>query len=227
MRVLLIEDDTALCEAITLHLKKEGYQTDICGNGEDAVYYIEKHTQDVIVLDRMLPGKDGLSILNDIRDQGITTPVIMVTAMNGINDRIDGLDGGADDYLVKPFAMDEFLARIRALLRRPRNMKNTPLLSYKDISLDTSIYMVSKGEKQISLSKREGAFLEYLMLNQENIVTREQILNRVWGLNTFVEDGNIDNYISFLRRRLKALDTHVCIKTVHGIGYRLEYSSHA
>lgn len=227
MRVLLIEDDAALCEAVALHLKKEGYQTDICDNGEDAVYFIEKYTQDVIVLDRMLPGKDGLSILNDVRSRGITTPVIMVTAMNGINDRIDGLDGGADDYLVKPFAMEELLARIRALLRRPRNMKNTSLLTYRDITLDTSIYTLSKGDKEISLSKREGAFLEFLLLNKENIVTREQILNRVWGLNTFVEDGNIDNYISFLRRRLRALDTAVCIRTIHGIGYRLEYPCHA
>lgn len=223
MRVLLVEDDTSLCEAIEVHFNKEGYGTDICSNGAEAMYYIDKFTHDIIILDRMLPEKDGLSILEEIRNQGITTPVIMVTAMNGINDRIDGLDGGADDYLVKPFAMDELLARIRALLRRPRKMEKARVLGYQDIILDTDTYVVTRGDKNISLSKKEGALLEFLLLHKESVLTREQILNRVWGLNSFVEDGNIDNYIFFLRRRLRALDTKVAIKTIHGIGYRLEY----
>ncbi len=222
MRLLLVEDDEELCEAVAVHLKKEGYESDICNNGEDAFYYISKFTHDVIVLDRMLPGVDGLSILGNIRRHGITTPVIMVTAMNGINDRIDGLDGGADDYLVKPFVVEELLARIRALLRRPRKMANPEVIKYADIILDTNTYVISREEKNISLSKKEGALLEFFLLHKETILTREQILNRVWGLNCFVEDGNIDNYIFFLRRRLKALDTNVIIKTVHGIGYRLE-----
>ncbi len=227
MRILLIEDDAELCKAIEVHLKKECYQTDICNSGTDAMYYIEKFIHDVIVLDRMLPGRDGLSLLNDLREHGITTPVIMVTAMNGINDRIDGLDGGADDYLVKPFAMNELMARIRALLRRPRKIENSQCLTCDDLSFDPSTYVVAKGAKKLSLSKGEGALLEFMLLNKDNILTREQILNRVWGLNDFVEEGNLDNYIYFLRRRLKALDTTVSIKTVHGIGYRLEYQPHA
>lgn len=226
MRILLIEDDSELSKAIQVHLKKEGYQTDICNDGNDAIFYINKFTHDIIILDRMLPGKDGLSLLNDLRGQGITTPVIMVTAMNGINDRIDGLDGGADDYLVKPFAMNELMARIRALLRRPRKIDNSQYLTCKDLILDTSTYVLTKDEKKLSLSKREGALLEFMLINKDNILTREQIINRVWGLNDFVEDGNLDNYIYFLRRRLKAMDTAVSIKTIHGIGYRLEYSSH-
>ena len=222
MRVLLVEDDTELSEAVAVHLKKDGYESDICDNGEDAIYYIQKCTHDVIVLDRMLPGKDGLSILQDLRQNGNTTPVILVTAMNGVNDRIDGLDGGADDYLIKPFAMDELLARLRALLRRPRKMENETIITYKDITLNIHTYVLSSADKTVSLSKKEGALLECFLLHKEAILTREQILDRVWGLNNFVEDGNLDNYIFFLRRRLRALNTTVCIKTVYGIGYRLE-----
>ncbi|HEX3022753.1 MAG TPA: response regulator transcription factor, partial [Lachnospiraceae bacterium] len=148
--------------------------------------------------------------------------VIMVTAMNGINDRIDGLDGGADDYLVKPYVMEELLARIRALLRRPRTIENQDTLSYKDLEFNRNTVTASCGESNTSLSKREGALLEYFLMNKEQILTREQILSRVWGMDSFVEDGNIDNYIFFVRRRLKAINTKVCIKTIHGVGYRLE-----
>lgn len=222
MRLLLIEDDIELCEAIGVHLKKEGYELDICNNGEDANYYIQNVSHDAIILDRMLPGVNGLSILAKIREVGDMTPVIMVTAMNGIHDRIDGLDGGADDYLVKPFAMEELLARIRALLRRPRKMENVDHLGYQDITLYNNTNILTNGRSDISLSKKEGALLEYLLLNKEVILTREQILSRVWGKDCFVEDGNIDNYIFFLRRRLKALNAKVAIKTIHGIGYRLE-----
>lgn len=221
MRILLVEDDKELGEAIMVHLKA-AYEVDICNNGDEALYYVCKFTHDLIILDRMLPGMDGLTIMEQIRKKGFTTPVIMVTAMNGINDRIDGLDGGADDYLVKPFAMEELQARIRALLRRPRAIENPVCLNFEDISFDTNTFIVSRGEKKIPLSKREGALLEFFLLHKEVILTREQILNRVWGLDCFVEDGNIDNYIFFLRRRLKALETRVIIKTIHGIGYRLE-----
>jgi len=222
MRILLIEDDKELCEATMVHLKKEAYEVDICNNGDEALYYVCKFSHDLIILDRMLPGMDGLTIMEQIRKKGFTTPVIMVTAMNGINDRIDGLDGGADDYLVKPFAMEELQARIRALLRRPRTIENQDSLKFQNICLDVSTYIASNGEKKISLSKREGALLEFFLLHKEIILTREQILDRVWGPDCFVEDGNIDNYIFFLRRRLKALEADVVIKTIHGIGYRLE-----
>lgn len=227
MRLLMIEDDEELCEAVAVHLKKEGYELDICHNGDEVSYYLSSFTHDVIILDRMLPGADGLTILENIRNQGITTPVIMVTAMNGINDRIDGLDGGADDYLVKPFEVQELQARIRALLRRPRKMENSGVLNFQDIELNINTFVAACGDRSVSLSKREGSLMEFFLLHKEQILTREQILNRVWGLDCFVEDGNIDNYIFFLRRRLKALDTKVSIKTVHGIGYRLESKEHA
>lgn len=227
MRLLLIEDDEELCEAVALHLKKEGYELDICHNGDDAAYYISSVTYDVVILDRMLPGVDGLTLLQKIRSQGNTIPVIMVTAMNGIYDRIDGLDGGADDYLVKPFVVEELLARIRALLRRPRKIENAAVLNYADIELNINTVVASCGNKSVSLSKREGALLEYFLMHKEQILTREQILSRVWGMDNFVEDGNIDNYIFLIRRRLKALETQVSIKTVHGIGYRLENKEYA
>lgn len=227
MRLLMIEDDEELCEAVAVHLKKEGYELDFCHNGDEVSYYLTGFAHDVIILDRMLPGTDGLTILESIRRRGNTTPVIMVTAMNGINDRIDGLDGGADDYLVKPFEVQELQARIRALLRRPRKMESPGILNYMDIELNTSSYTAVCGGKKVSLSKREGALLEFFLLHKDQILTREQILLRVWGPDCFVEDGNIDNYIFFLRRRLKAMDSKVGIKTVHGIGYRLEMKEHA
>ncbi len=225
MRLLLIEDDKELCDAVAVHLKKEGYELDICNEGNDVFYYIAGNNHDLIILDRMLPGMDGLTILDKLRGKGLTTPVIMVTAMNGINDRIDGLDTGADDYLVKPFVVEELLARIRALLRRPRKMENANLLKFGDISFDSYTNVAARGENTITLSKREGALLEYFLLNKGQILARDQILNRVWGKDNFVEDGNIDNYIFLLRRRLKALNTGTVIKTIHGIGYQLEYKT--
>jgi DNA-binding response OmpR family regulator len=225
MRLLLIEDDRELCEAIAVHIKKEGYELDICNDGSDALFYISRSNYDVIILDRMLPGMDGLTILKRMRSKEIATPVIMVTAMNGINDRIDGLDTGADDYLTKPFVEEELLARIRALLRRPRKMENSEVLQYQDITLDVSTYIVTCKEKSISLSKKEGNLLEFFLLHKEQILNRDQILNRVWGMDSYVENGNIDNYIFLLRRRLKALNTAAVIRTVHGIGYQLEYKA--
>ena len=227
MRLLLIEDDKELCNAVEGYLKKEGYEIDICHDGESVTYYLSNFIHDVIILDRMLPGMDGLTILEQIRGKKIGTPVIMVTAMNGINDRIDGLDAGADDYLVKPFAVEELEARIRALLRRMRKIENNVFLTFEDLLLDTRSFVLSNGAHKISLSKREGALLEFFLLNQNQILTREQILSRVWGPDNFVEDGNIDNYIYFLRRRLKAVQSQTAIKTIHGIGYQLEKVNHA
>ena len=177
MRLLLIEDDEALCEAVELHLKKDGYEMDICHDGRDAFYYLSNLSYEVIILDRMLPGVDGLTLLQRIRSQGNVTPVIMVTAMNGINDRIDGLDSGADDYLVKPYVVEELQARIRALLRRPRKIEDTRTLDYADIEFNIDTLAVSCGNERVSLSKREGALLEYLLMNGEwTILLRMEIL---------------------------------------------------
>lgn len=221
MRILMVEDDKELCRAVAFQLERENYDYDLCHNGQDAFYYIERFSHDLLILDRMLPEMDGLALLQKIRDRGIGVPVIMVTAMNGIHDRVDGLDSGADDYLVKPFDMEELLARIRALLRRPRKIEALDCISYQELVLDKMHSTLTMDDRSVNVSKRESALLEFFMLNPEQILTREQILSRIWG-DTFVEDGNIDNYIYFLRRRLKAIKAWVEIKTIHGIGYRME-----
>lgn len=224
MRILLIEDDKELCDAVQVQLENEGYTVDLCHNGEEALLFALAASHDMIILDRMLPKVDGLTILHSIRKKGITTPVIMVTAMNDIGDRIDGLDSGADDYVVKPFDVEELKARIRALFRRPKAIEDIEQLNYANIILDTNKKLLKSPTGSCSLSKRESSLLEYFIRNKNRTLPREQILSHVWGPNSFVEDGNLDNYIHFLRRRLKAVNSDANIITIHSVGYRLEES---
>ncbi|MGN6711840.1 response regulator transcription factor [Anaerocolumna jejuensis] len=224
MRILVIEDNKDLCDSMCFQLQNEGYTTDTCYTGEHALYYAMQQSYDVIILDRMLPVMDGLSILKAIRQKNINVPVIMVTAMDGIHNRIDGLDSGADDYLVKPFAIEELLARIRALVRRPQKIEQTEVITFSNLSLDVKQQYIKAGDKTCSLSKRETELLEYFIRNSNQILTREMILAHVWGPDNFVEEGNLDNYIHFLRRRLKSVLSSVQIKTIHSVGYRLEES---
>ena len=221
MKILLIEDDSDLCSALHATLKKEGYEADICVRGDDAIYYASSSSYDVLILDRMLPSLDGLSVLQILRRNGITTPVIMVTAMNGIHDRIDGLDAGADDYLVKPFDIGELLARIRALVRRPPVLNQNELLTYSNFTLNTSLHTLRTEYKTVTLSNKETRLLEFLIRNKGQILTREQLITRVWGIDSMIEDGNLDNYIYFIRRRLKSANCKAEIKTIHSVGYQL------
>jgi two-component system OmpR family response regulator len=222
MRILVIEDNKDLCDAMCFQLRNEGYITDSRYTGEDALYYVLQQSYDVIILDRMLPVMDGLTILKTLRQKNSNVPVIMVTAMDGLHDRVDGLDSGADDYLVKPFDMEELLARIRALVRRPPKIEQTEILCYTNMKLDIKKQLLLEEENTCSLSRRETELLEYFMRNQNQVISRERILSHVWGPDTIVESGNLDNYIYFLRRRLKSVTSSVRIKTVHGVGYRLE-----
>lgn len=222
MKLLLVEDDLNLCDALEEQLKVAGYEVDIFHNAITARYYLTATSHDMVLLDRMLPGKDGVTFLSEIRKNQIMVPVILITAMNGIYDRVDGLDAGADDYLVKPFAMEELFARIRALARRPRQIEAANCLKFGDLTYNIDRKIVKKGEENYILSKKESSLLEFFMRNSNQVVTREQILDRVWGADGNVEDGNIDNYIHFLRKRLKGIESDVLIKTVYGIGYRLE-----
>ncbi len=221
MKILLIEDDEDLCAALSVSLKKEGFDVDISMNGEDAIYYATSVSYDIIILDRMLPKLDGLSLLQLIRKKNITTPVILVTAMSGISDRIDGLDAGADDYLVKPFDIGELLARIRALVRRPRELNNTNTLQFSNFTLNIDLHTLTTETKTVTLSNKEVKLLEFLIKNKGQVLTRDQMIERVWGLDTFVEDGNLDNYIYLVRRRLKAANCKAQIKTIHSVGYQL------
>jgi DNA-binding response OmpR family regulator len=222
MRILIIEDDKALCSILEYQFKKNGMELDCCYNGENAFYYACKQVYDIIVLDRMLPGKDGISILKELRKQNIATPVIMLTAMGSLKNRIEGLDTGADDYLTKPFEVDELLARIRALARRPVKISNTTELSFSDFCLNESTVELIRENESCTLSKREYDLLSFLIKNKGQILTREILLSRVWGSNSFVTDGNLDNFICFLRKRLRSVHSHATIKTIRSIGYRLE-----
>lgn len=222
MRILIIEDDEQLSEALKLQLEHNGFQTDCITNGTDAVYYALQNIYDVIILDRMLPCMDGLTILKLLRENQIHTPVILATAIDSVSERIAGLDCGADDYIVKPYDFGELLARIRALQRRPVSLGNTELLAYDDLSFHTGSHKLNSHNKDVQLSRRESVLMEYFLKNPEQTLPRQLIYTRVWGPDGEVEDGNLDTYIYYLRKHLRSLDSRVRIATVHGIGYRLE-----
>jgi DNA-binding response OmpR family regulator len=220
MLILIVEDDIELCNITKQSLLREGYNVESCHNGAEALSCLLQYSYDLVILDRLLPGLDGVSIMKKLRETGNNLPVIMVTALDGINDRIDGLDSGADDYLVKPFAISELTARIRALLRRPRTMEIMNTVSFGDLMLNPFELTLTCHSKHIKISKKESMLLEYLILNQTQTLTREQIILRVWG-DSEVEEGNLDTYVYFLRRHLKSLYSKVVVKTVHGLGYHL------
>ncbi len=226
MRLLLIEDDRQLHDSMKNQLLEQGYAVDGCYTGEDGLYLGLQYSYDLIILDRMLPEVDGITILKTIRSKKVTTPIILVTALNGLTDKITGLDSGADDYLPKPFAMEELFARIRALLRRPVSLELEEKLSYADITFYPMTRSLSTLTSHCELSKKESALLELFLRNKNQVLTRELILARIWGSDNEVSDGNIDNYISFLRRRLRTVKSHVKIITIHGIGYRMEEETH-
>lgn len=222
MRILIIEDNKDLCDSIDFHLQNQGYNTDVCYTGEDALYYVLQRSYDVIILDRMLPVMDGLTILRKIRSNQILVPVIMVTAMDRINDRVDGLDSGADDYIVKPFAIEELLARVRALARRPHHIVRTNTLTFENLTFDVILQEIRTPTKSLPLSKRESDLLEYFMRHPNQVLHREQIFAHVWGPDNFVESGNLDNYMHFLRRHLRSVNANINIKTIHNIGYTMQ-----
>lgn len=222
MRILVIEDDQDLCRLICLSLKQNGYSADSCQTGNDGLFYAKNQVYDAIILDRMLPELDGLTVLESLRRHGVFTPVILATALDGLHDRINGLDAGADDYLVKPFAVEELIARIRAVTRRPGNRPVSSCLTAFGLSLDPDSHRMDYGGTSLTLSKKESALLEYFMKNPGQTLPRSMILSYVWGSCSEVEEGNLDNYIYFLRRRLKSLDAPAKLVTVHGVGYRLE-----
>jgi DNA-binding response OmpR family regulator len=221
MRLLLVEDDADLALALKQRLIQEGYDCDVCFNGADAAFYLQNGGYSAAVLDRMLPEKDGLTILREMRSAGNETPVLMLTALDAVKDRTDGLDAGADDYLVKPFAMPELLARIRALIRRPPVLREESLLRFADLALDTRQCKLTCAQSDQTLSRKETAVLELFFEHPERVLSRAELLSHVWGGDEAVEDGNVDNYIYFLRRRLKTARSRASIKTVHGVGYQL------
>ncbi len=222
MRILIIEDDKSLAETLRFQLERNHFETDVCYDGEEGLHFIEQQSHDLILLDRMLPSLDGISVLRITREKNIPTPIIFVTALGALNDKVTGLDCGADDYLVKPFDFEELLARIRCILRRPTKWEGSKPLEIGDISYDIQQKMLRCGSASCSLSAREGDLMEFFLRNPGQTIPRASILSKVWGPDAEVEDGNLDNYIYFLRRRLKSVKSSLQLKTIRGIGYQLE-----
>lgn len=226
MRILVVEDDEKLCGIICAHLNNSGFPTDSCHNGAEAYEMTVQYEYDLVLLDRMLPEKDGVSIVAEMRKNGDRTPVLMVTALNAVNDKVDGLDAGADDYLAKPFELTELSARIRALLRRPAVYNSKNELDCGGVRFIPSELKLVSEKAEISLSSRESALLEYFIRHDGQTLNREKIICSVWGADTEIENGNLDNYVYFLRRRLKAAESGATVKTVYGIGYKPEINRH-
>lgn len=223
MNILMIEDDKELCEAVSFRLEQEGFSVTACHDGEEGLYYMQESPFDLVILDRMLPHMNGIEVLKEARSRQIRTPVLMLTALGELNDRLTGLNGGADDYMVKPFAFEELLARIRCLLRRPAVYQDSvKSISLGDVSFVPETRTLSSREKTCTLSSREGELMEVFLRNPGQTLPRQLLLSRVWGLEADVEEGNLDNYIHFLRRRLKTVESTMQIRTVRGIGYQLE-----
>lgn len=223
MKILLIEDDASLCESLSFQLEKEGFSVNVCHDGEESLDWIDQQAHDLILLDRMLPHLDGVSVLKTMRKKNYNTPVILLTALGELNDKIEGLDSGADDYIVKPFAFEELMARIRSICRRPRIWESSKNITFGDLTFDAgSNQLYGRNHDSCSLSKREGDLLNAFLQNKNQTLTREILLNRIWGLDADIDGGNLDNYIHFLRRRLKTVGSSVSLKTIRGVGYRLE-----
>jgi DNA-binding response OmpR family regulator len=220
MRLLVVEDEPALLSVIVKQLGKKGYQVDACDNGMEAEDYLALAEYDCVVLDRMLPGKDGVSILKKFRSLGKSTPVLLLTAMDSISHRVEGLDAGADDYLVKPFSFEELFARVRALTRRSFTQKDA-VLRAADLELNTSRGTVRRGEQDIALSAKEYSLLEYLMRNQGIVLSRDQIISHVWSFDFEGDSNVVDVYIRYLRRKMDKGFTPLLIHTIRGRGYLL------
>lgn len=222
MKILVIEDDQALCSAIAYWLRARHYEVDICHDGAEGDYYRKEGGYDCILLDRMLPGLDGIGLLRNMRAEADRTPVILITALGALSDKLCGLDCGADDYLVKPFELEELEARIRSVTRRHFGTDANNALHFGDLSYLPEEFTLSGPGGLAILSKKEGLVMETFLLSAGKTLTRETIQNRVWGLYSDVEQTNLDNYIRFLRKRLNSLKSTVKIANVWGVGYRME-----
>ena len=218
MRILVVEDEKKIASFIKRGLKEQNYSVDVIYDGEEGLFMAEVNDYDLIVLDLMLPGKDGLTLCRELRGKGVDVPVLMLTARDAVNDKISGLDAGADDYLTKPFAFGEFLARVRALTRRTQQVKTTTL-KVADLELNQVTHKVTRAGKAIQLTGTEYALLEYLMVNVNQVVTRTMISEHVWN-DDFDSFSNIINvYINYLRKKIDADFDKKLIHSLRGVGY--------
>lgn len=222
MRILLVEDEKRMAQALCELLRLENYEVDHHTNGFEGFLAIQSNIYDIVILDVMLPGMNGYDIARKIRSKGITTPILMLSAKAELDDKVMGLDSGADDYLTKPFMTKELLARIRALGRRVLGTTDG-ILSFADITLDTGTLTLScvTNNQSVRLSEKEYRILEYMIVNSGQILTREQLAAKIWGFDSNAEYNNVEVYMSFTRKKLAFVGTKTEIKAVRGIGYEL------
>lgn len=220
MRILVVEDEQKIARFIKKGLVEEGYAVDIACNGEEALSYAASAPYDLIILDLLLPKIDGITVCRRLRESSLATPILMLTAKDSIEDRVSGLDAGADDYLVKPFAFAELLARIRALLRRPQGATSS-ILQVADLSLDLARHRAERSGAPIELTPTEYALLEYLMRNPCQVLSRTQIMQHVWNYDFFAGSNIVDVYIRYLRKKIDEGHDKKLIRTVRGAGYTI------
>ncbi len=226
MRLLLVEDDTALREILRKRLVQEGYAVDACGDGSEELEYAVSAPYDGIILDIMLPGIDGLTILSNLRARGMDTAVLLLTARDAVNDRVRGLDCGADDYLTKPFAYEELSARLRAMMRRHAPSRS-PVLRVGELEIDTTTRSVHRGGRVVSLTAKEYALLEYMMRNAGQVLTPGQIYDHVWDYQGGLDSNLVPVYIGYLRAKIDRGENVKYIQTVRGFGYVLREEKNA
>lgn len=221
MKILIVEDDKKIALAVKKGLEQESFAVDAVFDGASGYDLALMENYDAIILDLMLPVMDGITICQKLRKNDIETPIIMLTAKSEIPDRVNGLNIGADDYMIKPFAFEELLARVKALVRRPRKTLGT-LLTVEDLILDSVTYRVERGGKQISLSSKEYALLEYMMRNKHRIMTKQQIIDHVWNFDADILPNTVEVYIGYLRNKVdKPFKSPALIHTIRGFGYRI------
>jgi len=221
MRILVVDDEQAVREALDRALRLEGYEVDLAGDGSEALATIAKRPPDAVVLDLMMPQINGLEVCRRLRAAGDRTPVLILTARDGVSDRVTGLDAGADDYVVKPFALEELLARLRALVRRSLPGSDNQTLRFADLTLDRSSYQVVRGDREIELTRTEFQLLELFMLHPRQVLTRSVIFERVWEYDFGPTSNSLTVYMGYLRSKTEAGGESRLLHTVRGVGYVL------
>ena len=224
MRILVVEDEETIADIIATKLRAEKYEVDTSFDGEEGLYNALTNIYDLIVLDIMLPKKNGLEILKELKENDITSKVIILTAKSELDDKLKGFDTGADDYVTKPFHIEELIARVNVQLRNNSNHKVKDIIEYSDLSLNirTSTLTCKSTNESINIPYREFLLLEYFMNNKEQIISKEQIYDKVWGIDTDYESNNLEAYLSFLRKKIKVIGSKVSIKAVRNLGYKME-----
>ena len=221
MRILVVEDEKNVADFIQQGLSEEGYMVDVAVDGELALDYAQTYTYDLILLDVLLPKIDGRQVARILRQRGIGSPIIMLTALDTVDDRVIGLDSGADDYLVKPFAYRELLARIRARTRTHQGPATPNELEIDDLSLNRLTRQVKRGGQSVTLTAKEFALLEYMMLHPDQVLSRTQLGEQVWGYDFYSQSNIVDVYVGYLRRKLDDGHERFLIRTVRGVGYKI------